>query len=216
MNKNNIRWTLFALLGFLIVLSALQSYRYITRSQRHNPRSAMASVARVSEQHNRGAPQIGGNFRLKDTHGRIVTNHSFTGKFLLIYFGYSFCPDICPAALVNITDALKALGHEANKMEVLFISLDPERDTPEALERYMSNFHRKIRPLTGSPKDIEAAAKAYRVFYRKVKPENATDYVIDHSSIIYLMSPKGVLVRHFNHETPVQTLVHEIRQALHG
>lgn len=215
MNKKNIRWTLFALLLLLVVLSAMHIVRYLTRNPRMTQPHKTIPVARISEMHNQGAPQVGGAFTLRDLSGKAITEKSFPGKYLLLYFGYTFCPDICPAALVNISDALKALGNEALQLEVLFITLDPERDTPEAMERYLSNFHKKIRPLWGSAAEIQAAAKTFRVFFRKVKPENATDYVIDHSSIIYMMNPQGKLVRHFNHETPVQTLVYEIGQALH-
>lgn len=216
MLKKKIRFTLFILIGFALMLAVFQSYHYVFRPSKLKPQVQISSFAQISEKHNLGMPQVGGHFQLHDLQGNIITDKSFPGKFLLIYFGYSFCPDICPAALVNISDALRALGRLADKMEVLFISLDPERDTSETLRNYMTSFHKKIRALTGTPAEIQKAAHAYKVFYRKVKSQEHTDYVVDHSSIIYLMNPQGVLIRHFNHETPVQTLIQEIKTALHS
>lgn len=214
MPKRKIK-ILFALLfASLAVVLTFQIYRYWTKPKIHQTQQKVLQVARVEDKHNLGMPHIGGPFTLVDPYNKIITEKSFPGKYLLIYFGYSFCPDICPAALLNISDALKALGHLTQKLQVIFITLDPERDTKEALKTYIKNFDNRILPLTGTQEQIQAAAKAYRVFYRKMHPENATEYVVDHSSIIYMMNPQGKLVRHFNHQTPVQELVYEIRQAL--
>lgn len=148
-------------------------------------------------------PLVVGPFKLLDQNNIARASTSFDNKYLLVYFGYSYCPDICPTALSNITIALEKLGRKNSKLQPIFISVDPSRDTPEDLKVYMENFHKNFIALSGSQKQIDEAKKSYRVYSNKVDPNRSqtTDYLIDHSSIIYLISPRGEMIAHFNHET---------------
>jgi protein SCO1/2 len=137
---------------------------------------------------------IGGPFRLVAANGATVTDRSYRGKWLLVFFGYSRCTDACPLALANIGRALDELGGAAARFQPLFITVDPRRDTPPVLAAYMKSFDPRIVALTGSDSEIAAAAKAYRVYYAPENPAKS-DAEIDHSDFIYVMSPRGRFVR---------------------
>ncbi|MBM3610157.1 MAG: SCO family protein [Alphaproteobacteria bacterium] len=156
---------------------------------------------------------IGGPFSLKDTKGNRVTSNHFQGKYLLVYFGYTFCPDICPTALDNMTEALSLLGSDAVKIQPLFITVDPKRDTESQLESYMKNFHPSFKALTGSEEDIKNAMTAYKV-YASVVEGSTPEYLVDHSSIVYLMDPGGQFMTHFTHQTPGHEIAFKIRELL--
>ena len=159
---------------------------------------------------------IGGPFRLVDQEGITVTDIDFRGQYLLIYFGYTYCPDVCPTSLTDITDTLTLLGDGAAKVTPILITIDPKRDTSEQLKEYASFFHPRLRALTGTPEQIAAVAKAYRVYFNKAKQENATsdDYLMDHSSAIYLMGPDGTFLSHFSYGTDAKTMAQRIRDIL--
>lgn len=136
---------------------------------------------------------IGGPFTLIDTRGKTVTDQTYRGKWLLIYFGYTFCPDACPTALNDMGVALQKLGDEAGKLQPLFITVDPKRDTVEVLAEYLKSFDPRIVGLTGSQEQTDSAAKAYRVYVAPQKSEGG-DYLVDHSAYFYVMSPQGKFV----------------------
>ncbi|MDZ4791964.1 MAG: SCO family protein [Hyphomicrobiales bacterium] len=147
-----------------------------------------------------GQALIGGPFQLIDHTGRTVTDADFRGKFMLVLFGYTYCPDICPTELQVMTSAMNALGEKASRVAPVFITIDPERDTEQQLASYVKSFHSQLVGLTGSPAAAAAAAKAYRVYASKVKDaSSAADYLMDHSAFIYLMGPDGRYVTHFNY-----------------
>ncbi len=142
---------------------------------------------------------IGGPFELVDHTGKTVTQEDYKGRFMLIYFGYTFCPDVCPTELQDMTTALEELGDDAKDILPVFITVDPKRDTPEVMAEYVSNFYPGMVGLTGSDQQVAAAAKAYRIYYAKVaEDENDPDYLMDHSSIIYMMGKDGELAAYFN------------------
>lgn len=149
----------------------------------------------------RPAIEIGGPFTLIDHTGVQVTDASFGGKYMLVMFGYTYCPDICPAGLSKMAAALKKLGKSAERIQPLFITVDPERDTPKLLSTYVMHFHPTLKGLTGSEEQIAGIAKSYRVFRRKVTPKDSSDYLMDHSTFVYLMNPNGKLAMMFRHET---------------
>ena len=163
-----------------------------------------------------GVPAIGGPFTLTDHNGNEVTERSFRGKYMLVFFGYTFCPDVCPTTLTDVSTALDILGFEGEKIVPVFISVDPARDTPEHLKEYATYFHPRLVALTGTPKQVAAAAKAYRVYYAKAKSEGSdpNDYLMDHSSVIYLMGPDGKFQQHFSHGTDGEAMVKRIRELL--
>ncbi len=132
---------------------------------------------------------LGGPFTLVDHTGRTVTERDFAGRALLVYFGFTYCPDVCPTELGTIAAALDAMGPAAERVTPVFISIDPERDTPEAMADYVSRFHPRMVGLTGSAEQVAQAARAYRVYYAKVQPRDTTAYLMDHSSFIYFVGP---------------------------
>lgn len=157
---------------------------------------------------------IGGPFRLTAGDGRTVTDADFRGRWMLVYFGYTRCPDACPTALQDMANAVDALGPDAaRRVALLFITIDPERDTPALVQDYVSAFNAPITALSGTPEQIAAAARAYRVYYAK-HPRDDGGYDMDHSSIIYLMDPRGVLVGNFTHETPPDAITTKLRAVL--
>lgn len=141
-----------------------------------------------------GKGTIGGPFRLTDHTGHVRTDADFRGKILLVYFGFTHCPDICPADLMAIGGALKALGPLADQVRVLFVTLDPQRDTPALLAAYVDSFHQHVVGLTGDETAIRRAAHAYKVYFKKVPGKGADDYGFDHSSYTYLMDREGKFI----------------------
>lgn len=132
---------------------------------------------------------LGGPFTLVDHTGRTVTERDFAGRGMLVYFGFTYCPDVCPTELGTIAAALDAMGPAGERVTPVFISIDPERDTPEAMADYVSRFHPRMVGLTGSAEQVAQAARAYRVYYAKVQPRDTTAYLMDHSSFIYFVGP---------------------------
>lgn len=161
-----------------------------------------------------GTALVGGPFSLTDQSGKRVTEKDFAGKYMLVFFGYTFCPDICPTELQVMTAALDSMGPKADKITPVFISVDPDRDTPEVLRSYVENFGPRLVGLTGSAEEIAAVAKAYRVYFAKAGKEGSEDYLMDHSSIIYLMGPDGRYVKHFTYTADAPGLARDLNAAL--
>jgi protein SCO1/2 len=160
-----------------------------------------------------GTALIGGPFALVDQNGNRRRDSDFRGSFMLIYFGYSFCPDVCTTALNDMSQALDRVGPAAQKVQPIFITIDPARDTAAQLKDYATNFHPRLVALTGSPEAIAGAAKAYRVYFAKSKETaNQPEYLMDHSSIIFLMDRDGRYLTHFTHATSVEAMVNAIRK----
>lgn len=158
--------------------------------------------------------KIGGPFALTDHTGKAVTDADYRGKLMLVYFGYTYCPDVCPTGLSNIAHALDMLGADADKVVPLFISVDPERDTTEILAAYVAQFHPKIIGMTGTPEQVADAARAYRAYFSKTKVEGSADYLVDHSAIAYLMGPDGRFRMHFSHGASPEDMAAGIRKNL--
>lgn len=139
-----------------------------------------------------GGPSVGGPFTLEDSSGHPVTDRDFRGKYMLVYFGYTYCPDVCPTTLNAVADALDRLGNKADGLQPLFITVDPRRDTPAVMKQYTASFSPRLLGLTGTDAQIAAVAKAYRVYYAEHRTgPGPNDYSMDHSSILYLMGPDG-------------------------
>ena len=138
---------------------------------------------------------VGGPFSLQDGDGRQISDRDFRGKYMLVYFGYTFCPDVCPTTLNEVADALERLGPKAGKLQPIFITVDPKRDSPAVVKQYAAAFGPRLIGLTGSPEQIAQVAKEYRVYYAEHRTgPGPGDYTMDHSSIIYLMSPEGKFI----------------------
>ena len=160
-------------------------------------------------------PAIGGPFALIDQNGRTVTSDSLKGKPTLIYFGYTYCPDVCPTSLLLMQTAIDKLGPDAaKKVNLVFITIDPERDTPKVLKGYVDNFGPTFIGLTGTPDQVAAAARAYRVYYQKVPGKDGAPYLMDHSSIVYVLDRSGRFVTHFTHEAKAEAIAASIQRLL--
>ena len=143
------------------------------------------------------ASAIGGSFSLTDQSGKTVTDQDLKGKPFLVFFGFTHCPDVCPTTLFDVSELLRALGSDADKTQALFITVDPERDTPQVLKDYLSSFDPHLRALTGDVAQITAVEKAYRVYAKKV-PGKDGEYSMDHTALVYLMDKEGRFVAPFN------------------
>ncbi|MGA9767078.1 MAG: SCO family protein [Rhodomicrobium sp.] len=158
-----------------------------------------------------GKALIGGPFSLVDTDGKRVTDRDFRGKLMLVFFGYTHCPDVCPTEMQNMADAMDKLGADAKEVAPIFISVDPARDTPQTLSVYVKNFGPSIIGLTGSVDEVASAAKAYRVYFRKGEG-GSNDYTVDHSVFVYLMDRQGEYITHFMFNTPADAIASEIKK----
>jgi protein SCO1/2 len=161
-----------------------------------------------------GREPVGGPFELIDQTGKPRTDKDFRGKLTLVYFGFTYCPDVCPTDLQNIGLALDRLGESAERVQPLFITVDPERDTPEHLKDYVPMFHPRLIGLTGNAAAIRSASDAYKVYYAKVPNERGDDYTIDHTAYIYLMGVDGNYIGFFPPGTSPDRLAEMLRNQL--
>jgi protein SCO1/2 len=196
------RFVLVAVL--LAVFVILGAGAFLALSLHETPRGAAGTLL---------ANAIGGPFRLVDQNGKTVTDADLKGKWSLIYFGYTHCPDACPTALNDMSIALDELGPRRSAVRPVFITVDPERDTPEVLKSYVTAFDAPIMALTGSPEEIAQAAKGYRVYYAK-HPEAGGDYAMDHSSVIYVMDPEGRFTASFTHQNTPEEIAERLKKLL--
>ena len=171
------------------------------------------SAAQMMDDLMYGRGTVGGPFTLTDQTGRKRSDSEFRGKLMIVYFGYTFCPDVCPADLMAITQALDALGVEAEGIQPVFITVDPERDT-RVLADYVAAFHRSLVGLTGSPEEIRKIANAYKAYYAKVPGEREGEYSIDHAGVIYLMGRNGEYLGFMPPQTNPERLTEVLRKYL--
>ncbi len=160
------------------------------------------------------AKLFGGPFELVDHDGMVRTDRDFHGRYVLLYFGYTYCPDICPASLQEIAAALEQLGDDGRDVQPVFVTVDPKRDTSMVLKGYVAQFGERFVGLGGSEKQIRGLAKAYRLHRVKVVPEwseGEDDYLVDHSSLTFLLGPDGNVVTLFPHNTPADTMAMRLR-----
>jgi cytochrome oxidase Cu insertion factor (SCO1/SenC/PrrC family) len=177
--------------------------------------AAWLSLAPAGRSMAGGEALVGGPFTLTDQHGALVTEGDFAGRYMLIYFGYTYCPDFCPMSLANMTRALDLLPPErAEQVVPILITIDPERDTVEQLAEYAPLFHPRLVALTGTPEQTKDAARAYRVYSSKAGNGDSDTYLMDHSTFIYLMGPDGKYVRHFSHSATPEEIAAGIEAAL--
>ena len=160
-------------------------------------------------------PRIGGHFELLTPDGRTVTDATFRGKWLLIYFGYTFCPDVCPGTLMSMTQAMQNIGPLADKVQPIFITVDPARDTPQIMGEYVKNFDPRFAGLSGTPQQTAAAAKVFHVYYSAKRLDtNAGEYVFDHSSFIFVMDPDGNFVNLLAGDMPGHEVAKNLKRVI--
>jgi protein SCO1/2 len=158
-----------------------------------------------------GGSAIGGPFKLIDQNGKPITDQDMKGRPYLVFFGYTHCPDVCPTTLFELSEVLRVLGPDADKTGALFVSIDPERDTPAAMKDYLSSFDPHLVGATGDAKAIDAAEKAYRVYAKKVPGEKG-DYSMDHTALVYLMDKQGRFVAPFKLDRKPEEAAAELRR----
>ncbi|MGH6834360.1 MAG: SCO family protein [Methylocella sp.] len=195
--KQASRQLLYIVLGFAVGLACLTGLVYVVMPGRADL----------------GSPTIGGSFTMISQDGHVVTSADLAGRPYLVFFGYTHCPDVCPTALFDISTVFKELGPD-KKVAALFVTVDPERDTPEVLKAYLENFDSRIIGLTGDPSRTEAIAKSFRVYAKKVPGEKTGDYTVDHTGVVYLMDRRGKFVSSFNLQRPPQLAARELEAYL--
>jgi protein SCO1/2 len=169
----------------------------------------------VSNSASYGNAAIGGAFSLTDQNGKRVTDQNFKGKYTLVFFGFTSCPDVCPTTLLVITQVMEGLGVEGKNLVPIFISVDAGGDTPAVMKSYLSNFHPSIVGLTGSAVEIKQAADAYHVYYAKIaQPELAKGYTMDHSTLIHFMDKDGHLISVFTYNNSAKNIIAAIKPYL--
>ncbi len=194
-----VRMALACLVG--LIMAAVIAWMTI----RHDQRQAGGVATNVAP------ASIGGPFTLTTHDGRVVTDQDFAGKYKLVFFGYTFCPDICPTELQTIAQAMDLMGDSGADVQPLFITIDPERDTAPVLADYVKLFHPSIIGLTGTAEQIAAVAKAYRVYYARSQGEpDPTQYLMDHSTFAYLLAPDGSFVTVFAKGSTPEQMVEAI------
>jgi protein SCO1/2 len=200
-----LRLTLFILVGF--VLGGLAALMLLPAArEKLLPTVNVRSV---------GQAMVGGPFTLTDHTGKRVSDQDFRGRTLLVFFGFTFCPDVCPSGLQVMAAALDKLGPKAQNVTPIFITIDPERDTPAQLAAYVKSFHPRLVGLTGTPAEIEAAVKAYRVYAKRVAdPKSTAGYTMDHSTFIYVMGPDGAYRTHFTHAISADVMAERLAKVL--
>ncbi|MGH6822123.1 MAG: SCO family protein [Methylocella sp.] len=195
--KQASRQLLYIVLGFAVGLAGLTGLVY----------AVMPGRADL------GSPAIGGSFTMIAQDGRVVTNAALAGRPYLVFFGYTHCPDVCPTELFDISAVFKELGPD-KKVAALFVTVDPERDTPDVLKAYLENFDSRIIGLTGDPSRTAAIAKSFRVYAKKVPGEKSGDYTVDHTGVVYLMDRRGKFVSAFNLQRPPRQAARELEAYL--
>lgn len=191
----------------LIALTAFVTWRYMASE----PIARTGSVSAITIP---SGVKIGGPFHLIDQTGKTVTDKDYRGRFMLISFGYGFCPDICPTTLQTMGAAIDILGPDGKRIQPIFITIDPERDTVEFMADYVASFHPRLVGLTGSKADTDKTASLYRVYHAKVGDGAPDEYLMDHSAFIYLMGPDGAFLTMFRHGMSPDGLAGEIRSYL--
>ena len=202
-----IRALVIFLAGLLVLLLGMASYLYLTPSGQLGSGS-FDNAGEASQS------AIGVEYSLTSHEGKEVARSDFEGSYRLYYFGYSFCPDVCPTSLFVMGQALDRLARDnpdaAAAIQPIFITVDPERDTVEVLANYVIHFHPRLIGLTGSPEDIAAVTKGFRVFAQKTDERGSGDYLMDHTSAFVLMDPEGEFVRLFTHGTPAEEMAADL------
>jgi cytochrome oxidase Cu insertion factor (SCO1/SenC/PrrC family) len=215
-----LRFIRIASLALIAFVFGIWAYAWVTKSPQETLAEAFA--ARIAALFGQKMPlpagaggglqlppglNLGGPFALTDHRGRAVTEADFAGRWLLVYFGFTWCPDVCPTELGTIAAALDAMGEASEAVTPLFITIDPQRDTVAQMAGYVERFHPRLVGLTGTPEQIAEVARRYRVYYARVnRPDQGGDYTMDHSSFIYLTGPDGRVRALFRAETPPEAI----------
>ena len=173
-----------------------------------------SEAARLMSELMSGTASVGGPFTLQDSSGKRVSLADYRGKVVLLYFGYMFCPNVCPADLAAIGQCMRLLGTAGEVVQPLFVTLDPERDRGEALRGYAASFHPRFIALTGSSAEVEQVARSYKVFHEKIRPPGVSSYLIDHTAFVFLLDREGRFAAIFPPGTPPQRMETLVREQI--
>ncbi len=214
-----------ASLALVALLGGLWTHAWFTRAEGEGVGEAFA--ARITSVFGQAPPMpsaggvqmpqgisLGGAFSLVDQDGRAVTERDFADRFLLVYFGFTWCPDVCPTELGTIAAAMDELGADAARVTPVLITIDPERDTPEVMREYVARFHPRFVGLTGTPEQVAEVARRYRVYFARVQRPDMHEYLMDHSSFVYLVGPDARVRVMFRPETTPQAIAASVRGQL--
>jgi cytochrome oxidase Cu insertion factor (SCO1/SenC/PrrC family) len=205
------KWRAAALTAVVIAASA-GAYLYVRPDAPKEGRRADA--ARLMGELMSGKGPVGGPFTLSDSNGERRGLADFRGKLVLLYFGFAYCPDICPTDLMAIGNLIRSLGEDADKLQPVFITLDPERDTREVLRAYVASFHPRFVALTGTEEEIRRVATSYKVYFEKVRVPGVASYVIDHAAYVFLLDREGRFVTLFPPGTSAERMAIMVREQL--
>ncbi len=219
-----LRLTRFVSIVLVVLLGGLWAFAWVGRAPGESAGEAFIRRLAAFSGGDMPAPSaggvqlaqiaLGGAFSLTDHTGRAVTERSYAPGFSLIYFGFTFCPDVCPTELGVMSAAVELLGADAPRVTPIFITVDPERDTQAVMADYVSRFDERLVGLTGTAEQLRQVARAFRVYYAKVTPPNASQYLMDHSSLVYLTGPDGRVRQVFRAETGPEAMAAAIRGQL--
>lgn len=210
MNKNT-KIALIATLAGLIVINIFVIGNVDT-SKKHEKTYPFKDSKKTEEDGQENEVKIGGDFELTDQNGEKFSSEKLKGKYSVIFFGFTSCPMICPTAMNNIGLVINELKEKADNYNFVFITTDPERDTPEKLKEFLANFSSKIIGLTGSEEQLKHAQKEFKVYAEKVIVPNSSDYDINHSSVVYIMDKEGKFAANFSHDTDFQQMVKKLQE----
>lgn len=200
----------------MLMMIATTAALWLTKDSDMAPMSSMAGIPVITEASPAaGATEIGGAFTLTDQHGNEVRDGDFRGRLMLVFFGFTHCPDICPITTKALSDTMGLLGDKADQVAPIFITVDPERDTSQVMNSFFANFDARMVALTGTAEQTKQAASAYKAYYAKTQPEDEQeeegahhdDYLMDHSGYIYFMDREGEYIRHFQYDAQPEELV---------
>jgi protein SCO1/2 len=210
MQSRHVYFYLFIVV--LIIIIGLVFHGFLSDKDRNQDNQ----VITIKKTTTSGTPSIGGSFRLINHNGDVVSDKSYTGQYLIVFFGYTFCPDVCPNTLVKFSTVMDQLGEYNSRVTPLFITVDPVRDTVQVMSDYISNFHPRIEGLTGNKKQIKHIKNIYKVYGAKSRAntENLNDYIVDHSSLSYFMGTGGEYVDFFNYNMKASSIVSKIKKII--
>lgn len=206
---DNVQFTWRSAVFTCGVAAACVAYYEYLLHETHSQSRAIVREDRI------GVPKLGGPFELVDQTGKLRTDEDFKGQYLLIYFGFVFCPDICPVEMEKQTHAVELVDAEVGKdVTPIFISVDPRRDTPAAIAEYCKEFHPRIVGMTGTPEQVKKVSRAYRVYYNEGLKTDEQDYLIDHSIIHYFMGPDGKFIDFFGRNMTAREMADKMKEQI--